>query len=78
MVVKLGIAVYREGEVEYQNMGKAKKGPRQIYGLKCSVCNKFNYLSERNKLNTVEKLSLSKYCTKCKKHTVHKEAKKLK
>ncbi|MFH2019029.1 MAG: 50S ribosomal protein L33 [bacterium] len=59
-------------------MGKAKKGPRQMFGLKCSVCNKFNYLTKRNKLNTVEKLSLSKYCSKCKTHTTHKEAKKLK
>ena len=59
-------------------MGKAKKGPRQAYGLKCSVCNNFNYITERNKLNTPEKLELSRYCNKCKKHTLHKESKKLK
>jgi len=59
-------------------MAKAKKGPRQILGLKCGECGSFNYLSERNKLNTPEKLSPKKYCKRCKKHTVHKEAKKLK
>ena len=59
-------------------MAKAKKGPRQIFGLKCSACSAFNYLTERNKLNTVEKLTLSKYCPVCKKHTPHKESKKLK
>lgn len=59
-------------------MAKAKKGPRQIFGLKCAECGSFNYITERNKLNTPEKLQLRKYCNKCKKHQVHKEAKKLK
>ncbi|MEI6690815.1 MAG: 50S ribosomal protein L33 [bacterium] len=59
-------------------MGKSKKGPRQDYGLKCSVCNTFGYITQRNKLNTPEKLELSKYCSKCRKHTPHKESKKLK
>jgi large subunit ribosomal protein L33 len=59
-------------------MAKAKKGPRQAFGLRCSVCKSFNYITSRNKLNTVEKLTLSKYCSTCMKHTEHKEAKKLK
>ena len=59
-------------------MAKAKKGPRQAYGLKCSDCGMFNYITQRNKLNTPEKLELSKYCPTCKKHTTHKESKKLK
>jgi large subunit ribosomal protein L33 len=59
-------------------MAKKKKGPRQAYGLKCSVCGKFNYISQRNKLNTEEKLKLSKYCKHCKKVTAHTETSKLK
>lgn len=59
-------------------MAKKKKGPRGIYGMKCSECGNFNYLTERNKVNTEEKLSLKKYCKRCKKHTVHKETSKLK
>ena len=59
-------------------MAKAKKGPRQHYGLKCIVCRAFNYLTERNKVNTPEKLELRKYCKVCRKHTKHVEAKKLK
>ncbi|MFH1561010.1 MAG: 50S ribosomal protein L33 [Patescibacteria group bacterium] len=55
-----------------------KKGPRMIVGLLCSVCNTFNYISERNKANTPEKLNLSKYCRKCKKRVPHKETQKLK
>ena len=56
----------------------AKKGPRQLAGLKCSVCGNFNYLSERNRTNTVEKLALEKYCPRCRKHATHKEVSKLK
>jgi len=59
-------------------MAKSKKGPRQIFGMKCSECNNFNYITERNKVNTEEKLKLKKYCKRCRKHTMHTEAKKLK
>jgi large subunit ribosomal protein L33 len=59
-------------------MAKAKKGPRQIFGLKCTVCSNFNYITERNKLNTPDKLVLNKYCKICKKATDHKESTKLK
>ncbi len=56
----------------------AKKGPRQLIGFKCTECKNFNYLSERNKTNTPDKLELKKYCSRCKKHTLHKEVSKLK
>ena len=59
-------------------MGKKSKGPRSILGLKCSICNKQNYLTQKNRTNTPEKLKLTKYCSKCKKHTLHKELAKLK
>jgi len=56
----------------------AKKGPRQSMGLKCTKCGHFNYITERNKTNTPEKLAISKYCRTCRDHTEHKEASKLK
>jgi large subunit ribosomal protein L33 len=59
-------------------MAKKSKGPRAILALKCSVCNRQNYISERNKNNTIEKLALKKYCKKCRKHLIHKETSKLK
>lgn len=55
-----------------------KKGPRIIVGLKCTECGKFNYLTERNKVNTTEKLKLRKYCKWERKHTIHTETSKLK
>jgi large subunit ribosomal protein L33 len=59
-------------------MAKSKKGPRQNFGLKCADCSNFNYITERNKLNTTEKLTLHKYCKTCRKATSHKEVQKLK
>lgn len=67
-------------------MAKKKKGPRQAVGLKCSVCNNFNYITEYNKNNEILKAQtgedktfpLNKYCSRCRKSTSHKMAKKLK
>lgn len=67
-------------------MAKKKKGPRQLAGLTCTVCKSFNYVTEYNKNNEILKTQagedktfpLSKYCKKCRKHTEHKMAKKLK
>ena len=57
----------------------AKKGDhRMTVGLVCSVCKNRNYLTQRNKLNTAEKLVLKKYCRHCRKKTDHKETEKLK
>lgn len=53
----------------------AKKGNRQIFNLECSVCKSKNYVTEKNVINTKEKLSLKKYCKKCRKATLHNEAK---
>lgn len=55
----------------------AKSRARQKYGLVCTECKTQNYVTERNKLNTTEALELKKYCNVCKKHTIHKEKKKL-
>lgn len=57
----------------------AKKGDhRATLGLVCSVCKNRNYLTERNKINTPDKLVLKKFCRHCRKRTDHKETDKLK
>jgi large subunit ribosomal protein L33 len=56
----------------------AKKGSRQLFALLCSVCKNQNYVTEKNKVNTPDKLELKKYCKKCRKSTPHKESSKLK
>lgn len=55
----------------------AKKGSRILIGLICEVCHSQNYVTEKNKIETTESLKLKKYCKTCKKHTLHKETKKL-
>ncbi|RJR15312.1 50S ribosomal protein L33 [Candidatus Microgenomates bacterium] len=55
----------------------AKKGQRIIFGLVCETCKSRNYITEKNKLNTKDKLSFKKYCKRCKKITLHKESGKL-
>jgi len=56
----------------------AKKGNRLILAMVCDQCHSKNYITERNRVNTEEKLVLRKYCPKCRAHTKHKETQKLK
>ncbi|MFC1790353.1 50S ribosomal protein L33 [Patescibacteria group bacterium] len=56
----------------------AKKGPRQPFGLVCTVCKSQNYISQKNKVNTPDKVEFKKFCRKCRKKTLHKETSKLK
>lgn len=55
----------------------AKAGAVVKLGLICSVCKGRNYNTSKNKLENKEKLVLTKYCRKCRKHTEHKETEKL-
>ncbi|MDP3014992.1 MAG: 50S ribosomal protein L33 [bacterium] len=55
-------------------MAKSKFSENLIK-MKCSVCKRANYYT-RKKKSLERKLQLSKYCKWCRKHTVHKEAKK--
>ncbi|ADN69408.1 50S ribosomal protein L33 [Mycoplasmopsis fermentans] len=49
--------------------------PRDGFTLVCESCKMENYISKKNKKNTPEKVELSKYCSKCRKHQNHKEKK---
>ncbi|PJE67841.1 50S ribosomal protein L33 [Candidatus Shapirobacteria bacterium CG10_big_fil_rev_8_21_14_0_10_40_9] len=55
----------------------AKEG-RPLLALICQECKSQNYITEKSKVNTPEKLVLKKYCPKCRKHTEHKESSRLK
>jgi len=57
---------------------KMAKGQRELLALVCPICKNQNYITEKNKTNTTNKLVLKKYCKKCKKRTEHKEGSKLK
>ncbi|MCS7245110.1 MAG: 50S ribosomal protein L33 [candidate division WOR-3 bacterium] len=47
---------------------------RIIVALECKACGRRNYTTTKNR-DKKEKLSLSKYCKWCKKHTEHVEKK---
>jgi large subunit ribosomal protein L33 len=55
-----------------------KKGGREVVALICSTCKSQNYITERNKINMESKLTIKKWCKRCKKQTQHKETSKLK
>ena len=56
----------------------AKKSNRVLLGFQCTDCNHQNYVTQKNNVNSPEKLAMSKFCKICKKITTHKEKAKLK
>ncbi|MEK7643525.1 MAG: 50S ribosomal protein L33 [Patescibacteria group bacterium] len=44
--------------------------------FRCTTCKRYNYYTHKNVKGVERKLELKKHCEWCKKHTVHKEAKK--
>jgi large subunit ribosomal protein L33 len=43
--------------------------------MECTVCKSLGNYTKKNKKKLKDRLELSKYCKKCKKHTPHKETK---
>ncbi|MBT6401794.1 50S ribosomal protein L33 [candidate division WWE3 bacterium] len=56
----------------------AKRTNRVLIGLTCEVCKRQNYVSEKNKVNSPDKVAFTKFCKQCKTKTNHKEKQKLK
>ena len=48
---------------------------RVIITLECTECRERNYSTTKNKRANAEKLELSKFCWRCRKHQNHKETK---
>ncbi len=43
--------------------------------LQCTVCGEHNYITTRNKGSHPNKMEIRKFCSRCNKETLHKEAK---
>ncbi|HSX39092.1 MAG TPA: 50S ribosomal protein L33 [Candidatus Saccharimonadales bacterium] len=56
----------------------AKKGNRILIALECTETGMRSYVTQKNKINTPDKLQLMKFNPKLKKRTLHKEIQKLK
>jgi large subunit ribosomal protein L33 len=54
-------------------MAKVKRADRLIT-LRCSVCKRRNYYTNKNKKTVERKIEFKKFCKWCRKQTVHKEA----
>jgi large subunit ribosomal protein L33 len=55
-----------------------KKGNRILIALECTETGMRSYVSQKNRINSTEKLQLMKYNPRLRKHTLHKEVQKLK
>ena len=55
-----------------------KKGNRVLIGLECTETGRRTYVTQKNRINSAEKLQIMKYNPKLKKHTLHKEVQRLK
>ena len=43
--------------------------------MACTECKERNYSTVKNKKNDPDRMTMSKYCKRCRKHTEHKEGK---
>ncbi len=48
--------------------------PQTKFVLECAECKDHNYVTSKNRQNVTDKLKLSKYCRKCRRHTEHVES----
>ena len=51
------------------------KGNRTIISLECTQCKERNYTTTKNRRKQQDKLELSKFCPRCRKHQPHREGK---
>jgi large subunit ribosomal protein L33 len=53
----------------------AKKDVRQVIHLACTDCKERNYTTYKNRRNDPNRIELRKFCSTCRKHTLHRETK---
>jgi len=53
----------------------AKKDVRMVIYLACNECKERNYTTEKNRRNDPNRVEFNKYCSRCRKHTLHRETK---
>jgi large subunit ribosomal protein L33 len=52
-----------------------KSEARVVIDMACTVCQERNYTSSKNKRNDTQRMELNKYCSSCRKQTLHRETK---
>jgi large subunit ribosomal protein L33 len=56
-------------------MASKKKDIRLVITFACTECKERNYTSQKNRRNDQARMELSKFCSRCRKHTMHRETK---
>lgn len=46
---------------------------RDLVRMICTECGEENYYTDKNKRNTPARLEKKKHCSRCRKHTLHRE-----
>ncbi len=57
------------------DMAAKGKENRIVITLACTVCKERNYVTQKNKKNTSDRLELRKFCRRCRTQTAHRETK---
>ncbi len=52
----------------------AKKADRVLITLACQECQERNNHTEKNKRHDPDRMTLNKFCPRCRRHTAHREA----
>lgn len=71
--LSISIGNRRDSEISFMAKGGKKKKAESVF-LVCEECGDYNYTLRRKPGG--EKLKLSKYCPRTRKHTMHNEKKK--
>ncbi|MBI4631384.1 MAG: 50S ribosomal protein L33 [Chloroflexi bacterium] len=56
-------------------MASKSKDVRPVIILACGDCKERNYVTQKNRRNDPNRIEIKKFCSHCRKHTVHKETK---
>ena len=51
----------------------ARRADRILVALACNECRERSYHTEKNRRNDPDRLTLKKYCPRCRVHTEHRE-----
>jgi len=62
--------------MEQRKSASTNMAQQNLIRFQCTDCKRYNYWSRKNIRKVERKLQYKKYCKWCKKHILHKEAKK--
>lgn len=62
-----------EDHAEETDVASKSSDVRPKITLACSECKERNYITKKNRRNTPDRLTINKFCSRCGKHTEHRE-----